>query len=114
MSLSDAPTAAVEAHVVHKAFGGLRAVDGASLRLERGQIGALLGPSGSGKTTLLRLVAGFERPAAGLVRLGGPGAAPARGRVGSAEPPARGVVHHGGVFPPPAPLAHLGLCRKST
>ncbi len=47
---------------VTKRFGGVAAVDGASLCVERGEVVALLGPSGCGKTTLLRLIAGFERP----------------------------------------------------
>ena len=49
----------------------LPAVDHLSLELERGEILALLGPSGCGKTTTLRLIAGFERLDAGVVRIGG-------------------------------------------
>jgi iron(III) transport system ATP-binding protein len=49
----------------------LPAVDDLSLELEKGEILALLGPSGCGKTTTLRLIAGFERPDAGLVEIGG-------------------------------------------
>jgi len=56
---------------VAKAFGTTRAVDGAALHVDSGEIVALLGPSGSGKTTLLRLVAGFEQPDAGSVWVGG-------------------------------------------
>jgi iron(III) transport system ATP-binding protein len=47
-----------------------RAVDGVSLAVKPGKIVTLLGPSGCGKTTTLRLVAGFERPDAGTIRLG--------------------------------------------
>jgi iron(III) transport system ATP-binding protein len=54
-----------------KRFGDTLAVAGASLRVERGQLVALLGPSGSGKTSLLRLVAGFEMPDAGTISVGG-------------------------------------------
>jgi iron(III) transport system ATP-binding protein len=46
------------------------AVDRVDLTVADGEFLAVLGPSGSGKTTLLRLVAGFERPDAGLIRLG--------------------------------------------
>ncbi len=54
-----------------KAFGSQRAVDQISLTVPEGEIVALLGPSGCGKTTTLRMIAGFERPSAGLVRLDG-------------------------------------------
>src|SRR5262247_3727773 len=46
------------------------ALDRLSLDLEKGEILALLGPSGCGKTTTLRLIAGFERPDAGVVAIG--------------------------------------------
>ena len=57
-------------HGVTKRFGSVTAVDAAELCVERGEFVALLGPSGCGKTTLLRLVAGFESPDAGEVRVG--------------------------------------------
>jgi len=47
---------------VSKSFGTVRAADGVSLSIERGEFFSLLGPSGCGKTTLLRILAGFERP----------------------------------------------------
>ena len=53
------------------AFGGLRAVQGVSLALPEGQLGALIGPNGAGKTTLFALISGFARPDAGRVLLSG-------------------------------------------
>jgi iron(III) transport system ATP-binding protein len=55
---------------VSKRFGAVRAVEAASLEVGKGELVALLGPSGCGKTTLLRLIAGFEAPDEGAVRLG--------------------------------------------
>ena len=56
---------------VSKRFGATAAVDGVSLAIARGEFFALLGPSGCGKTTLLRLLAGFETPDGGTIRLDG-------------------------------------------
>ena len=53
------------------AFGSHLVVRQLSLQLEKGRIGCLLGPSGCGKTTVLRCIAGFERLAAGEIRLDG-------------------------------------------
>jgi putative spermidine/putrescine transport system ATP-binding protein len=47
------------------------AVEGADLTVDDGELFAILGPSGSGKTTVLRMIAGFEQPTAGTIRLGG-------------------------------------------
>jgi ABC-type branched-subunit amino acid transport system ATPase component/ABC-type branched-subunit amino acid transport system permease subunit len=52
-------------------FGGLVAVDGASLRVDRGEIVGLIGPNGAGKTTLFNCISGLLRPDAGSVRMGG-------------------------------------------
>ena len=54
---------------VSKSFGPVRAVQDVTLEIGRGEFVALLGPSGCGKTTLLRLIAGFETPDVGTVRL---------------------------------------------
>ena len=64
-------TALLEVRDVAKRFGGLRAVDGASLDVARGSITALIGPNGAGKTTLFNLVAGHYRPERGTVRFDG-------------------------------------------
>jgi neutral amino acid transport system ATP-binding protein len=52
---------------LNKAFGGVRAVDGASVRFHHGKVNALIGPNGSGKTTFFNCVTGMIRPDAGTV-----------------------------------------------
>ena len=54
-----------------KSFGSVRAVDDVSISVKRGEFYSLLGPSGCGKTTTLRMIAGFELPDEGLIRLTG-------------------------------------------
>ncbi|HEX7083046.1 MAG TPA: ABC transporter ATP-binding protein [Gaiellaceae bacterium] len=68
---ANATSAAVQLEGVRKTYGEVSAVDGVDLHVAGGEFFTLLGPSGSGKTTTLRIVAGFEQPDAGLVRLGG-------------------------------------------
>jgi spermidine/putrescine transport system ATP-binding protein/putrescine transport system ATP-binding protein len=56
---------------ITKTFGPITAVDRISLEVKDGEFFAILGPSGCGKTTLLRVIAGFEPPDEGRVRLAG-------------------------------------------
>ncbi len=63
------PLLAIEEVV--KRFGGIRAVDGATLDVRKGEIGALIGPNGAGKTTLFNVVTGFYRGDRGSVRFDG-------------------------------------------
>ena len=66
---SDTPS--VELAGVTKRFGNVVAVDDLSLELASGEFFTLLGPSGCGKTTTLRMVAGFETPSEGTIRIDG-------------------------------------------
>jgi len=56
---------------VAKNFGGIRAVDGVSLSIEKGSITGLIGPNGAGKTTLFNIIAGVFPPSAGTIYLDG-------------------------------------------
>jgi ABC-2 type transport system ATP-binding protein len=58
---------AVVVDEVVKTFGGLRALDGVSLRVKRGEVYGLLGPNGAGKTTLIRSLIGMIVPDSGTV-----------------------------------------------
>ena len=61
----------LEVRELSKSFGGLKAVDSASLDVRQGEIVALIGPNGAGKTTLFAAIAGFHRPDTGRVALEG-------------------------------------------
>lgn len=59
----------LEVNRLSKAFGGINAVDGCSMGVERGSITGLIGPNGSGKTTLFNMITGFYRPDSGSISL---------------------------------------------
>ena len=88
----------VEFEGVSKTYDGVTpVVDGLDLRVRKGEFLTLLGPSGSGKTTCLMMLAGFEAPTAGAIRI--------RGRaVGDLPPRKRGI---GMVFQNYALFPHL-------
>jgi branched-chain amino acid transport system ATP-binding protein len=60
--------AILELDAVHKHFGGLPAVDGVTLRVDDGEILAIVGPNGAGKSTLLKSIAGLLKPTSGAIR----------------------------------------------
>src|SRR5687767_4500115 len=64
-------TPAVALESVVKRFGDVVAVDGIDLAIADGEFFSMLGPSGSGKTSTLRMIAGFEAPTEGTIRLHG-------------------------------------------
>ena len=61
----------VELDGVTKRFGATVAVDRLDLEVQPGEFISLLGPSGCGKTTTLRMLAGFEQPDEGCIRISG-------------------------------------------
>ena len=67
--------AAVEFHGVSRHYGQVRAVDDVTISVAEGEFFSMLGPSGSGKTTCLRLIAGFEQPSFGSIKIFGQEAA---------------------------------------
>jgi putative spermidine/putrescine transport system ATP-binding protein len=69
--MNDIIPSAVEFENVSRYFGEVRAVDDVSMTIRGGEFFTLLGPSGSGKTTCLRMIAGFEQPSSGRIRLYG-------------------------------------------
>ena len=52
-------------------FGGLRAVDGFNIKIEKGQLYGLIGPNGAGKTTIFNMLTGVYKPTDGLIELDG-------------------------------------------
>ncbi|MHA3977654.1 ABC transporter ATP-binding protein [Halovulum sp. GXIMD14794] len=61
----------IEVRDLHMHFGGIRAVDGASLSIAEGSITGLIGPNGAGKSTLFNVIAGLYAPTSGQVLLDG-------------------------------------------
>ena len=93
---------------LRKSFGSVPVLDGVDLHVPAGSLTAVLGPSGCGKTTLLRLIAGFDRPDAGSIRLGDQ-VVYERGRFVPPEQRGAGyVAQEGALFP------HLTVARNIT
>jgi len=76
----------VRLHEVAKSFGGVRAVDGVSFSIDRGEVVGFLGPNGAGKTTTMRLITRALEPDSGTIEIDGQAveedAAAARRRIG--------------------------------
>ena len=77
---------------ISKGFGSLSVVDNVTLDVRDGEFIAIVGPSGCGKTTLLNIIAGFERPDSGSIKIDG---------VELKSPSRNGIMisQHGSVFP---------------
>ena len=61
----------IHAEGLTKDYGNLRAVDGITFDISRGEVLGLLGPNGAGKTTTLRMITGYLAPTSGSIRIGG-------------------------------------------
>src|SRR5208337_3476373 len=61
----------IEVEGLVKTYGAVRAVDGLTLAIEKGEVFGLLGPNGAGKTTIIKMVTALSRPDAGTCRIGG-------------------------------------------
>ncbi|MFO1132243.1 MAG: ABC transporter ATP-binding protein [Hyphomicrobiales bacterium] len=86
-------------------FGGMRAVDGMSLDLQRGEILGLIGPNGAGKTTMFNLLAGSLRPTAGRIVAAGV-------NVTRESPDKRIVRGIGRTFQIPRPFAEMTVLEN--
>jgi branched-chain amino acid transport system ATP-binding protein len=98
-------TPPLEARDVAMVFGGLRAVDGMSLALQRGELLGLIGPNGAGKTTLFNLLAGSLGPSAGSVLINGMD-------MTKAGPEARIANGVGRTFQIPRPFAEMTVLEN--
>jgi len=63
------PGESLRASAVSRSFEGVRALDGLTLEVSRGEVVGLIGPNGAGKSTLVNIVTGFDSPDAGSVHL---------------------------------------------
>ncbi|MEU5879445.1 ABC transporter ATP-binding protein [Spirillospora sp. NPDC047279] len=84
----------VELEGVTKEYPGVAALKGVDLRIERGELAAIVGPSGSGKSTLLHMIGTLDRPTRGVVRIAGHEV----GRLNDRELSALRAKHVGFVF----------------
>src|ERR1700752_3640024 len=77
---------------ISKRFGALSVIGGVAFDVRDGEFVAIVGPSGCGKSTLLNIIAGFERPDRGAIRIDG---------VERIGPSPKGIMisQHGSVFP---------------
>ncbi len=106
----DNPALALEIAGLGKCFAAMPVVHDLAIQVRTGELMALLGPSGCGKTTTLRLIAGFEEPDTGMIRIGGRTVADAAGQSRKVEPPERRRV--GMVFQDYALFPHLSVARN--
>lgn len=68
---AESPSPALEARGIRKQYGGVHAIDGAAIQVERAEVHAILGENGAGKSTLVKVIAGIVRPDDGEVLVDG-------------------------------------------
>jgi branched-chain amino acid transport system ATP-binding protein len=100
-----AANASLVVHDLHRNFGGVKAVDGASFSVEAGRITGLIGPNGAGKSTVLAMIAGSLRPTSGSIRFEGQELT----RLAPRLVPRRGVVR---TFQLPSEFARLTVLEN--
>ena len=108
-TLGDEAIPALRVRGLEKSYGDVEVLRGFELDAERGEFLALLGPSGCGKTTTLRVIAGFERPDAGSIDIGGDRVYDAAASGRWVPPEGRRV---GMVFQDYALFPHLSVARN--
>jgi ABC-2 type transport system ATP-binding protein len=64
-------TALIETDALRKSFGSIKAVDGVSLKVMRGEVLGFLGPNGAGKSTTMKMITGFLEPDSGSATIAG-------------------------------------------
>ena len=100
---------ALELNALYKTFGNVAALDDVSLCVPTGSRTAIVGPSGSGKTTLLRMIAGFEFPDAGSIRLNGQTLVDATTQVPAHQRLIGYVPQDGALFPHMTVAGNIGF-----
>ena len=86
-------------------FGGLKAVDGFHIDIEKGQLYGLIGPNGAGKTTVFNLLTGVYKPNAGSIVLDGKNIT-GKSKI-AASPISRSIVVSGFIFSTTFPTAMI-------
>ena len=105
---------ALELNALYKTFGNVAALDDVSLCVPAGSRTAIVGPSGSGKTTLLRMIAGFEFPDAGSIRLSGQTLVDATTQVPAHQRLIGYVPQDGALFPHVTVAGNIGFGLSGT
>ncbi|NES11276.1 ABC transporter ATP-binding protein, partial [Pseudomonas laurentiana] len=105
---------ALELNALYKTFGNVAALNDVSLCVPAGSRAAIVGPSGSGKTTLLRMIAGFEFPDSGSIRLNGQTLVDSANQVPAHQRLIGYVPQDGALFPHMTVAGNIGFGLSGT